>query len=69
MSLAGSLCVAWAIQMPLGREMGPVVRRGAGDDAVVVERILLRLLEPLLSARGAAVPVGQARARGRRTLR
>ena len=42
---------------------GRAVRRRAGDDAVVVLREHLRGLEPLSSARRAAVPVGQLRAR------
>src|SRR5882757_670452 len=40
-------------------EVRPVVGWSAGDDAVVVARKALRLLEPLLSAGRATVPVGK----------
>ena len=48
------------------REMRPVVRGRAGDDAVEVLREALGFLQPLLAARGAAVPVGVLRRARRR---
>ena len=48
--------------------MSDVVRRRAGDDAIVIVRVALRLREALLAASGAAVPIGEFRGRAVKRL-